>query len=100
MAASSQATAVLVGIAILYRCTSGSPYIERPLWNAVYWGVIGPPGVMFLGSHITVLVLLPLSLAIIIGLRWPRGYFLLPTAAIMWAVWWVAVAYAMCFMSD
>ena len=95
----TQLTAVLVGMAIIYSCTRDSPYVANHFWNAIYWGIVGPAGLMLVAANITVLVIGFLCILFFVGARWRKFRLLLLVGVLLWGVWWVFLAYGLCVMS-
>ena len=100
-ALSIQLLAVLIGCVVLYTCTSGG-IPHRNLSETAYWGTVGLLGFMFLGMAVpsTLFVILIMSLLIFSGLNWKKVSFLWRVGFLLWGVYWVFLAYAVCTASD
>jgi len=100
-ALSIQLIAVLIGGLVLYTCTSGG-IPHRDLSETVYWGTVGLLGFMFLGLAVpcTLFVILIMSLLIMCGLNWKKVSFLWPVGLLLWGMYWIFLAYAVCTASD
>ncbi|HJP91261.1 MAG TPA: hypothetical protein VJ875_04850 [Pyrinomonadaceae bacterium] len=92
----TQLAVTLAGMAVIYSCTSGSAYVKNPLSNAVFWGIIAPPGLMFVWAHVTVMVVGFLSVLFFLGLRWRKVRFLWFIGILLWGAWWVLLTYIPC----
>ncbi len=100
-ALSIQLLAVLIGFLELYTCTSGG-IPHRDLSETAYWGTVGLLGFMFLGLAVpsTLIVILLMSLLIFCGLNWKKVSFLWPVGLLLWGMYWIFLAYAVCTPSD
>ena len=100
-ALSIQLLAVLISCLVLYTCTSGG-IPHHNLSETVYWGTVGLLGFMFLGLAVpsTLFVILIVSLLILSGLNWKKVIFLWSVGFLLWGVYWVFLAYAVCTASD
>jgi hypothetical protein len=92
----SQIVATSAGIAVVYSCLRQNPPFEHPFLTALYYGIIGPPGLMFLGAHVTVIVLALMLLLFWLGFRWRRVRILWFLAILLWGIWWVTMSYVIC----
>ena len=92
----TQLAAALAGMAVIYSCTRGSPYVEDHFRNAIYWGIVGPPALMFVGAPAAVAVIGFLCVLFFLGLRWRTVRFLWFVGILLWGTWWVLLTYASC----
>jgi hypothetical protein len=92
----TQLAVVLIGTLVLYSCTRDSPYIVHHFWNALYWSIVGPAGLMFIGAQVTVPVVAALLMLVFSGLRWRRVRFLWAIGIFLWGAWWLFWVYVMC----
>ena len=61
---------------------------------------MGPLALMVMLLHITLPVVLVLSLLIFSGLRWKRVWFLSFVGIFFWGLWWVFCALLVCGLND
>jgi hypothetical protein len=96
----TQLVATLVGIIVLYSCARESPHLANPFREAVYLGLLGPPGLTLVIVPVNILGLGFLCALFLIGLRRPKARFLWYVAILLWGAWWVLTTYIMCAMAD
>lgn len=87
---------MLAAVFILYECVSENSQSEYPFRVALYYGIIGPPYMMFIAIPLTGLVLALISLLVWPGLRWRRARALWVLGVAVWCAWWLIMAYEMC----
>ncbi len=94
-----QLLVLLIGFLILYygSCiTTGASSLN--LSEAAFWSTLGLLRFMFFGMvfPLTLLVLLVMLVLFICSVNWKRVRFLWAIASVLWGVYWVFVAYALC----
>jgi len=97
IALSLQLLALLIGLVILYTCTSGG-IPSQNLSETLFWGTVGIVRFMFLGLifPLTFFVVLVMLVLLVCGTAWKKVSFLSSLAFFLWAAYWVFVCYAIC----